>query len=73
MSTKEYSFTQQERVELLLLISNKASELSEQRNNFATDQRSDRVVRTVGIINKRIALLREIEIKLCGSANHDLT
>lgn len=73
MSTKEYSLTQQERVELLQLVASKAQELTEQRNNFATDQRSDRVTTTISILNKRIALLREIEIKLCGSMNHDLT
>ena len=72
MITKEYSLTQQERVELLQLVGDRVPELTEQRNNFATDKRSTRVVNTISILNKRIALLREIEIKLSGRLNHDL-
>lgn len=72
MITKEYSLTQQERVELLQLVGDRVQELTEQRNNFATDKRSTRVVNTISILNKRIALLREIEIKLSGRLNHDL-
>lgn len=73
MTTKDYSLTQQERVELLQLVGDRVQELTEQRNNFATDKRSTRVTTTISILNKRIALLREIEIKLCGSMGHDLT
>lgn len=72
MTAKDYSITQQERIELLLLVGDKMQELTEQRNNFATDVRSTRVTTTISILNKRIALLREIEIKLCGSMGHDL-
>lgn len=73
MSTKEYPLTLQERIELLQLVSDKIQELTQQRNNFATDKRSPRVVNTINILNKHIALLREIEIKLCGSVGNDLT
>ncbi len=62
-----------ERNELQALVTSKLHELTELRNNFAADKQSVRVRTTAGIINLRIAILRELEIKLHRSADHGAT